>query len=410
MPIRVLFFVETPHRFAGSQKALLEMLRPIRSYAIDPLVVFPAEGITVDAYRAAGLDVRVVPAPPRLLIFERGLLRLSPVEKLDVALRDILPYAARIARLARRERVELAHFNQVRGLLSAGPLLFTLNLPVVLHLHGMPNLGSLVALRLAATYARRIVLCADAIRPALDPWLRARTRTVHNGLAPTTVTDRAEARAALAAALGLESAQLEGTDVILTLSTRTAFKGLHHLASAVATLRRRSRPLIWGMLGAEGEDSYVRYLDAELRRLGLDDGTARVLGFRSDATTLLAGADLLVLPTVERETLDDGTGPREVVLTEGLPMAVLEALAAGIPVVATDVAGVREQLDDGSTGRLVGPSDPDALASAIAEVLDDPAMRARVRELGPRVVRERFGVDRSSAALARVLREAHEGA
>lgn len=403
MTRRVLFFVETPHRLAGAQKALLAMLEPIRRYGIEPLVVFPGEGIAVDAFRAAGLDVRVEEAPESLMVFERGLLRLSTAQKLTLGLRAVLPYSAKISLLARREGIEVAHFNQLRGILLAGLGLAALGIPRVLHVHGMPNFGSRALLRVGAGLATRLVLCADAIRPALDPLFRAKATTVHNGLATPQVPGRAVARDALAEALGLSPRELDGVDVMLTLSTRTAFKGLHHLAVAVAGLRCRDRRVIWAMLGPDAEPTYARYLDARLHELGLDDGTVRVLGFRRDAVSLLAGADVLVLPTVEREVLDDGTGPREVLLTEGLPMSILEALSVGVPVVATDVAGVREQLDDGVTGLVVPPSDAAALELAIARILEDRDLRERVRILGPEVVRERFSIDRASRALARVL-------
>lgn len=406
MTRRVLFFVETPHRFAGAQKALLAMLGPIRGLGIEPLVVFPGEGIVVDAYRAAGLDVRIEPAPERLMVFERGLLRLSTPEKLSVALADVLPYSVRIARLARRERIDVVHFNQLRGVLMAGLALRAMRVPIVLHLHGMPNFGSRGLLRVGTSMATRLVLCADAIGPALDAGARAKAITVHNGLASFEAPEPSRARARVAEVLGVEASSLAERAVLITLSTRTAFKGLHHLADAVAELRRRGRPVVWLMLGPDGEPGYVRFLDRKLESLGLDDGTVRVLGFRTDAVELLAGADVFVLPTVEREWIDDGTGPREVLLTEGLPMSILEALAVGVPSVATDVAGVREQLDDGRTGRIVTPSDPGALVRAIAEVLDDAAMRERVRTLGPRIVRERFSIERASEALAAVLADA----
>jgi glycosyltransferase involved in cell wall biosynthesis len=96
-------------------------------------------------------------------------------------------------------------------------------------------------------------------------------------------------------------------------------------------------------------------LEAQARRLSID-GSVDFLGVRGDVAALLASASLLVLASYA---------------VECFPYAVLEAMAAGRGVVSTDVAGLPEMVDDGSTGRLVPPDDPVALAEGIVEGLTD---------------------------------------
>jgi glycosyltransferase involved in cell wall biosynthesis len=125
---------------------------------------------------------------------------------------------------------------------------------------------------------------------------------------------------------------------------------------------------------------------AAARGLG---GHVHLLGHRTDVGALLAAAGVCVLPS----------------LFEGLPLAVLEAMAAGVPVVGTRVCGTAEAVRDGCTGRLVAPRDPAALAGAILEVLECPALAACWGAAGRRRVRRHFSARRMARATARVYGE-----
>ncbi|MGE5192782.1 MAG: GT4 family glycosyltransferase PelF, partial [Deltaproteobacteria bacterium] len=107
-------------------------------------------------------------------------------------------------------------------------------------------------------------------------------------------------------------------------------------------------------------------------------GNVRFLGFRDDVHALLPQSDLFVLSSV----------------TEGLPMTLLEAMAAGLPTVSTDVGGISELVAEGETGRLVPPQSPEALAAAILELVRDPERAARMGTAGRRRVAGEFDLRR----------------
>jgi glycosyltransferase involved in cell wall biosynthesis len=122
---------------------------------------------------------------------------------------------------------------------------------------------------------------------------------------------------------------------------------------------------------------YRRALEQLARELGLD-GRVRFLGHRSDVDELLREADALVLPSV----------------LEGLPIAVLEAMAYGRPVIATAAGGTPELVRDGETGLLVGWDDAGGLATALGRLRDDVALRRRLGRAGRERVEREFTLER----------------
>jgi len=127
--------------------------------------------------------------------------------------------------------------------------------------------------------------------------------------------------------------------------------------------------------------------DGELRpdveelanKLGIEDKVA-FLGVRSDIPELLAQADIFVLSSN----------------WEGMPLSVLEAMASGKPVIATAVGGVPELVENGTTGILVPPADPDALANAIVSLAKDPEKRASLGAMAQIVAKEQFDISRTA--------------
>jgi glycosyltransferase involved in cell wall biosynthesis len=192
-----------------------------------------------------------------------------------------------------------------------------------------------------------------------DAGLRARTcraeRTVviHNGVPLDVPRRRAH----------------PGPVTLLSVGRLRAPKGFVTLVRATAGLEARLR------IAGDGPDRPA--LEAEIDRLGLSDHV-ELLGTRDDVPELLASSDVFVLSSD----------------SEGLPMSVLEAMAAGLPVIASAVGGVPEAVRDGETGALVPPRDSAALARALRRLVADPALRERLGDAGRRRVEEEFSLAR----------------
>lgn len=166
-----------------------------------------------------------------------------------------------------------------------------------------------------------------------------------------------------------------GDDPVVTIVGRLAPIKNHDLfLEAAARLRTSGRRVVFLVVGGGTEEARLKE-----RARDLDVGDCvYFLGWRSDLDRIYAGSDLVVLTSNN----------------EGTPVSLIEALAAGRAVVATDVGGVRDVLENGRLGILVPPGDASALAEAIAGLLDQPELRRELGSLGAAAAPRRFGAGR----------------
>ena len=118
-------------------------------------------------------------------------------------------------------------------------------------------------------------------------------------------------------------------------------------------------------------------LEAEADRLGITD-SFRFLGIRTDVPQLLAASDIFVLPS----------------RSEGLPMALLEAMAMSVPVIATDVGGINQVVKNQVTGLLIPSEDPVAIAESINELLEDKSKRTRLARAAKEIVVKNYSMEK----------------
>ncbi len=179
----------------------------------------------------------------------------------------------------------------------------------------------------------------------------------------------------------------------LCVASLEEYKGHRVLLEALAREPRLAR-IELDLVGAGSLEDSLR---AQTARLGLA-GRVRFLEARSEpeVAELLASADLFVLPSV---VAADGQ-------MEGIPVALMEALAVGVPVVATRLSGIPELVQDGVTGLLAEPGDPDDLAQVLRRALDDGDAALARADAGRALVEREFDVRRSAARIAELLRAA----
>lgn len=170
-------------------------------------------------------------------------------------------------------------------------------------------------------------------------------------------------------------------------------KGHTHLLTALPEVRQEIPNLLVLLVG---EGRRQEDLKRQVQALGLQE-TVRFLGTRRDLPEIFRALDLFVQPS----------------LWEGLPLSLLKAMGAGLPVIATRVGGSLEAIEDGVNGRLVAPGDPKALAQAMLELLRQPQERQRLADAARRTVTARYSLEAMISQLEKLyldLANPHKGA
>jgi glycosyltransferase involved in cell wall biosynthesis len=192
--------------------------------------------------------------------------------------------------------------------------------------------------------------------------------TVYNGIDTGQFKISAAETAAVRRELDLSPGQL----AVGTMGELTQQKGYRYLLEAIPEILK-SVPSVKFFIAGEGE--LKKSLLVLRDKLGLQSSVS-FLGFRDDVPRLLSAFDIFVLPS----------------LWEGLPVALIEAMAAGKPIVATDVDGNCEVTGRDAAGIAVEPLDPPALATALLELLGDPELRRRLGDAGIERAQKLFDV------------------
>ena len=165
---------------------------------------------------------------------------------------------------------------------------------------------------------------------------------------------------------------------------------MDNLIRAAYRLREQYRNVRLLIVGDGPIRADLEKLDAELQEGNAGEESPVIFaGARQDISRLLGAMDMFVLPS----------------LNEALPIVILEAMAVGLPVVATRVGGVPEIVQDGATGLLVAPGDEAGLLAALNRLAEDTALRAKLANAGREQVRAQFTIEQMVRNLETIYEE-----
>jgi glycosyltransferase involved in cell wall biosynthesis/predicted ATP-grasp superfamily ATP-dependent carboligase len=276
--------------------------------------------------------------------------------------------------LIRQRKISLLHAHEFT-LNTYGSIVSKLTgVPIITTVHGKnyywEKWRRRVACRFAARQSKMVAVSEDTKNFLMSRVgvKKEHLTTIHNGIDINTYSCAPEAKEARNGARGGKCGPVIGT-----VGNLYPVKGQTYLLKALPMVIK-SFPNVTCMIAGRGE--LLGQLKAEAAELGLD-GKVKFLGFRDDIPELLQELDIFVLPS----------------LSEGLPLSALEAMAAGKPVVATDVGGTHEAVIDRHTGLLVPPEDPQALSEGILCLLRQPELAKIFGDAGRKRVEQIFSLE-----------------
>lgn len=366
---------------SGVQKVSLDEFAHLDPARYERIAVCKCEGEFTEQLRKIGVRVHLVPELERAISPKRDV-------QAYLALRDFF----------RAERPDIVHTHSSKTGILGRLAAKAAGVPTIVHtVHGYAfpaeSRAAIKAIfkfleRRAGRVTHRMIVLNDADAAIARDLLGVpdrRLAVLPNGVDVDTYSPATpEARHALRRSVfGIESLDHVVVGMVGRLWVQKNPQCFVRAAIQVAAQRPR---VSFFMIG-DGE--FRHELEAAIRASGQAD-RIRILGWRSDVPELLKALDLMVLPS----------------RWEGMPLAVLEAMSSAVPVIASDIPGNHHLVEDGSDGRLFPPDDDQALASALIELIDDAALRARFSAQARSKVLRRYTLSARMKQITAIYEEA----
>lgn len=382
---RTILYLDHTAKISGGEIALLNLIKALDRTRYTPVVVLASGGPLADKLQQDGVETHVIPLPLSVINTRKDVMGLNSLTRIRQAWLCVR-YAVKLAFWARARKADLVHTNSLKADLYGGLAARLARIPVLWHVRDRIADGYLpapvaTAFRwMARTIPQAVVANSESTLRCLDV-PRERTAVVHGG-----VSDSAFSRQMHVVHDGFDPEQFKNMleaassfperPVIALVGRISPWKGQHIFLEAAAQVREAFPQARFWIVGAAlfEEHDYERSLHEAVERLGLQD-TAEFLGFQEDVPHILAQADIVV----HASTLGEPFG-----------QVVIEGMAAGKPVVATDGGALPEIIQSGKTGLLVPMGDAGAMAEAVESLLANPARARAIGIAGQMHARQHF--------------------
>jgi glycosyltransferase involved in cell wall biosynthesis len=373
--IKVAYFVAEYHRFSGGQKSLLTMIKYLPQDIIEPLVIFPAEGKCSQIYRESKIKVYIIKAPPELNVFNKVLLNLSLWQQGALFITKIIPYNLKLYSFIKEKEIDILHFNTPRALLMGFIAPKMLDKSTILHVRGgLDLLGDRLKF-FSCVVCTKMILVSSYLLKSIDSKFHNKCITLHNPIEPRDIRPKLS-----------QKTKLNQRLVFLTPASLVPFKGYHHLLESIAILKKRGvQDVEFIGIGETTDKEYKNFIEDLKFKLKIDNFVH--LGWQKDPFLYYEKADVVLLPSIEKERLEIGGKDRVIIGSEGFPRALLEAIALGKPIIASNIAGIPELVKHNINGYLVSPGSAEDLAEKIQRLVLSPDKRKEMSKESVKISR-----------------------
>lgn len=371
-------FVDHTGVISGGEVALCNLLGAIDRRRWEPRVILGQDGALRERIESLNVPVSLLTTPPILSAIRQGDLTVQ-AQIHPYRILSSLWYAIRLARQVRADRIRLIHANTLRACVLAGLAGRMTGIPTVWQIHSVIRspLMAPSGLRLVQRLARHLpahILCNSRQTAADFDVPKDRMSVIPCGVDGVRFSPN-----------GRTPGQRPRIGMVARFSP---IKGQHIFVKAAGLLAGRYPQAEFILAGTPlfGESEYVDQVKLAARDLP-NHNAIQFLGFVDDVAGLLHTLDVVVNPSIH---------------PEGLGQVIIEAMMTAKPVIASASGGPIDVIEDGQTGLLVPPADPQALADAVDGILSQPALALAMGRRARQSAIERFDIRATARAVERV--------
>jgi glycosyltransferase involved in cell wall biosynthesis len=359
MPIKILYTSSSATLAGGGQKSLLLLLTHISRTRFSPFLLCPGEGDLAAAARDLQVPVVILPIP--------SVSRLSVIA------------LVKLYRIIKQEQIDLIHTDGPRSTFYLGIAARFTFTPVIWHVRVSTPEPYFYERFLYALSTRIIAVSqAAAQRFVCIPANGKKVKLIYNAVAFDTFSDFNKAFSA-------DSLALPRVGIAGRIEP---IKGIENFLQAVSIVHKDFPQARFDIAG-DGDASFLSQINQTVEALGIKDAL-NFSGFQHDIKAYLSGLSILVNASN---------------FGEGLSRIIIEAMAMGKPVIATNDGGNKEAVFDGINGFIVPKDDAKTLAKAIGKLLSDTSLAHRMGQEGRKMVEERFDIKKQIAAIESLYTE-----
>jgi glycosyltransferase involved in cell wall biosynthesis len=384
--IQVLYLDHTS-KWSGGEIALFRTLNAINTKTISPFVLLPADGEFFVRLKNASVPADILTLDPKFLEIRKDDINEGSLMKIDV-IASYLRYSVRVAQVARMKKIDIFHCNSLKSDIYGAIAARLARKPVLWHVRDYVNSAYLPG-KVASTFRHLaknipdgVIVNSKSTQEGLFPkgMGNQRCRVIYDGLMASELLSPPPQQF---------TNWRHSCPKIALLGRIVPWKGQHLFIEAAQKLAQRGVKAHFQIIGAPlfGEADY----EAQIRQQAAASGAAiEFLGFRSDVPALLRALDILVHCSISPEPFGQ---------------VVVEGMAEGLPVIASDAGGVCEIIDQGVHGLRTPMGDAEALAQALEGLLTRPEHASTLGQAAYMRVREKFTADQSACGVESFYRE-----
>ncbi len=361
---RILYYYGSQQFDTGSPKALVSLIDLLDRSVFDPVFIATGEGPLVDELRSRAVEI--VTADVSIVSLRRPVQMMRRISRWAQAIRDL--------------DIDLLHLNYFGSDVDLVLGAWWARVPIILHLHNPETISFNNLHRLAAT---TVLLVSDAQKRDITGFerIQRKSEVLYNSIDLDTFQPATAQRD-----------ERSGEIVVATVGQISHRKGIDIVLETARILLPRHERLVFWIIGRAGvgEEDYAQRV-AEMAGSAVFGGRVRFLGSRTDIPSILRDVDVFLFPT----------------RSEPFGIAVLEAMASGLPVVATRIGGITEILSAPEYGLGVeAASPPSAYAEAIERILEMPDLGRAMGRTARSSLVGRFDTATTAAKLGRIYQNA----